>query len=137
MNALSTIALFATALCLGGMVFFTVVIAPIVFRVLDADAGGRFIRALFPVFYLYVLATSAVAAASLAPLSLTAAALMAAIALCTIWLRQWLMPRINAASDARRAGDTAAAARFDRGHRLSVIANIAQMAAAMAVLAGF
>ncbi len=137
MAALSTIALFATALCLGGMVFFTVAIAPIVFRVLDADAGGRFIRALFPVFYLYVLGTSAVAAAALAPLSWMAAALMAAIALCTLWLRQWLMPRINAASDARRAGDAAAATRFNRGHRISVVANIAQMALAMAVLAGF
>ncbi|MCS6890169.1 MAG: DUF4149 domain-containing protein [Rhodovarius sp.] len=133
----ATVALFATALCLGGMVFFTAAVAPLVFRVLPAEAAGRFIRAIFPVFYLYVLATSGAAAVALIPLSGTAAGMMAAVAGLAFWLRQVLLPRINTLSDQARAGQEEAARRFRQLHRLSVLANLLQMATVMAVLAGF
>jgi hypothetical protein len=48
LTILALIALFSVALLLGGMVFFAALIAPLVFRVLPADQGGRFIRTLFP-----------------------------------------------------------------------------------------
>ncbi|MFT8243292.1 hypothetical protein [Roseomonas sp. BN140053] len=47
------------------------------------------------------------------------------------------MPAINAASDAAQAGDAAAARRFQRGHRLSVAVNLAQMIVGAVVLARF
>lgn len=137
MTALALLALFAVALLLGGMVFFAALVAPIVFRVLPAEPGGRFIRALFPRYYLWVLGCSAAAAVALFPLSKPDAGIMAAVAGLAWWLRQVLMPRINALSDRAKAGDAEAQKGFDRAHRLSVIANLLQMVAAAVVLAGF
>ncbi len=137
MGLLSIIALFATALCLGGMVFFAACVAPMVFSRLPAEHAGRFIRGLFPVYYLYVLGLSAAGAVALLPLSNLAAGMMAAVALSTLWLRQVLMKRINRLSDMAHSGDAQAGREFDRMHRLSVIMNVLQMAVLGAVLAGF
>lgn len=137
MGLLSTIALFATALCLGGMVFFAACVAPMVFSRLPAEHAGRFIRGLFPVYYLYVLGLSAAGAVALVPLSSLAAGMMAAVAASTLWLRQVLMKRINRLSDMAQAGDAQAGREFARLHRLSVIMNVLQMAVLGAVLAGF
>lgn len=120
---------FAIALLFGGMVFFAAVVAPLVFTRLPAETAGTFIRAVFPFYYLYVLATSAVAAIALAFFDPPAAACLAAVAAVTLWLRQGLMGHINALSDAARAGDEAARARFGRAHRLSVIVNMVQVLA--------
>jgi hypothetical protein len=137
LTALALIALFAASLLLGGMVFFAALVAPIVFRVLPPEEGGRFIRTLFPRYYLWVLGCSAAAAVALFPLSKPDAGIMAAVAGLAWWLRQSLMPRINALSDRAKAGDAEAKRAFDRAHRLSVIANLLQMIAAATVLAGF
>lgn len=134
---LSAIALFAAALLLGGMVFFAAAVAPLVFTRLPAAVAGPFIRQVFPVYYLYVLGLSALAALALAPRRPWDAAGMAAVALLTAWLRQGLMPRINRLSDAAQAGDAAAKPRFDRAHRLSVILNMAQLLVTGAVLLRF
>jgi hypothetical protein len=134
---LAGIALFALALLLGGMVFFAAVVAPRAFRALPPEMAGRFVRHLFPAYYLYLLGCSAAAAVALFPLAKPAAGIMAAVAGLGLWLRQVLMPRINAASDAAKAGRAEAEPVFHRLHRLSVIANLLQMAAAGAVLALF
>jgi hypothetical protein len=131
------IALFALALLVGGMVFFAAVTAPLVFTRLPPDQAGRFIRAVFPFYYLYVLVAAAIAALALAPLAAGPAAALAVVAGTTVWLRQGLMPRINRLSDAAQAGDAAAGQGFARAHRLSVIVNFAQLAAAGWALAGF
>jgi len=134
---LPSIALFATALLFGGMVFFAACIAPLVFARLPPEHAGRFIRQVFPVYYLYVLGSAAAASVALLPLRLPDAAVLAAVALITLWLRQVLMPRLNALSDAAQRGDTAAKRAFGVGHRVSVGVNLLQMLAAAAVLAGF
>jgi hypothetical protein len=134
---LSAVALLATALLLGGMVFFVVAVAPLVFTRLPPEWAGRFIRQLFPFYYLYVLGLSAAAAVALLPLRLPDALAMAVVAALTAWLRQRLMPRINAWSDAAQAGDATAKGRFDRAHRLSVVLNLAQMLVALVVLLRF
>lgn len=135
--ALVLIALFAVSLKLGGMVFFAAVVAPMVFARLPFAVAGPFIRQVFPAYYLWVLALSAAAAVALFPLGKVPAGIMAASAGMAFWLRQVLMPRINALSDRAQAGDAAAKTGFDRAHRLSVIANVLQMLAAGAVLAMF
>ncbi len=137
MTALLLVGLLAVALLLGGMAFFAAVIAPVVFRVLPAEPAGRFIRAVFPVYYLWVVGTAAAGAVALFPISKSDAGILAVIAGLAIWLRQVLMPRINALSDRVKAGEQAAASPFDRAHRLSVLANLLQMLAAAVVLAGF
>lgn len=124
------------ALLLGGMVFFAVAVAPLVFTRLPAEWSGRFIRQVFPVYYLWVLGLSAAAAVALLPLRPWDALAMGAAALA-LWLRHGLMPRINRLSDATQAGDTAAARGLARAHRLSVWLNLAQMLVAAVVLARF
>jgi hypothetical protein len=137
LSILAIIALFALALLLGGMVFFAALIAPLVFTVLPADHGGRFIRTLFPRYYLWVLGCSGAAAVALFPLSKPDSGIMLVVAGLAWWLRQSLMPRINGLSDLAKAGDAEAQKAFDRAHKLSVIANLLQMMAAAVVLAGF
>ena len=134
---LSGIALFATALLLGGMVFFAAAVAPLVFTRLPAEWSGRFIRQVFPVYYLWVLGLAAAAAVALLPLRPWDALAMGTVAALGAWLRQGLMPRINALSDAAQAGDAAAKPRFDAAHRLSVWLNGAQILVALAVLLRF
>ncbi len=129
----NTLAIFALALQFGGMIFFAVVMAPLVFTRLPANQAGTFIREVFPVYYLYVLATSAVAAVAL--VTRWDGVVMAGVAVLTVWLRQGLMPRINALSDAARSGDDKVKRRFDMAHRLSVVLNVAQIVAAGVVLA--
>jgi len=129
----TTIAVFALALQLGGMIFFAAVMAPLVFTKLPASEAGEFIRAVFPVYYLYVLVTSVLSALALA--AKWDGAVMAVVASLTIWLRQGLMPRINTLSDAARSGDLAAKRRFDAAHRMSVALNVAQIIATGGVLA--
>ena len=136
-TTLALLALFSLALLFGSMVFFAAVMAPLVFTRLPFAVAGPFIRQVFPVYYLWVLGCSAAAAVALLPLGPVPAAVMAACAGLSFWLRQVLMPRINRLSDAAQAGDGAAQREFDRMHRLSVAGNLLQMVAAAAVLAMF
>ena len=134
---LSAIALLALALLFGGMVFFAAAVAPLVFTRLPAEWSGRFIRQVFPVYYLWVIGCAGAAAVALLPLRPVDAAVLAAVAGLGAWLRQGLMPRINRLSDAAQAGDAAAKRGFDAAHRLSVWLNLGQMLAAAAVLLRF
>ena len=130
---LLVIAMFAAALCLDGMLFFSAVIAPLVFTKLPADSAGAFIREVFPWYYLYVAGTSAVAALGLLALNAPAAALMAIVCGLALYARQILMPRIDRLREASRAGDQEARVRFRRGHRISVFINAGQILVVAAV----
>ncbi len=124
----------AAALLLGSMAFFSAVMAPLVFIKLDAATAGRFIRGVFPWYYLVVLGLAALAAAALAAGRPADASVMAAVALGAWISRQVLMPRINAHRDRALGGDAAAGRRFDRLHRVSVWINAAQLLACGAVM---
>lgn len=137
MNILALIALFTTACLFGGMAFFAALVAPVTFRALPAEMAGRLVRAIFPPYYIWVMATAAAGGVALFPLSKPDSGVLLVIAGVTFWLRQVLMPRINALSDAAKAGDAAAGQAFDRLHKLSVWANVAQLLGAGVVLAGF
>ncbi len=134
---LSAVALLASALLLGGMGFFAAVLAPLIFTTLPADAAGRFVRRVFPAYYLWIIGSAAVGALALLPLRLPDAIGLGLVAASALWLRQGLMPRINALSDAAQAGDAAAKAGFARAHQLSVLANVAQMLVALVVVLRF
>jgi hypothetical protein len=122
-------------LLLGVMGFFSVVIAPTAFRVLSEADAGRFVRALFPTYYLVVIAGAALATIGCVGHGPISAKIMTGVTLVGIFLRQWLMPRINAWRDASLAGDAAAGKRFTMGHRLSVGLNVAQIAATALAIA--
>lgn len=127
-------ALLSMAILLGAMVFFPAVVAPLVFRTLEPEAAGRFLRALFPRYYLFMVVTSGLAGALLLPSDVLAGIALLAVAGSTLWVRGWLVPRLNAWRDRELAGDTAAGARFARGHRFSVALNVLQLVLVGALL---
>lgn len=109
-----TLTLLTTALLFGGMVLYSFGFAAFLFAALPPEIAGPTIRRAFPHFYLFVIATSALAAAFAWPLNLWLSFGLAAITLTTVPTRQILMPAIN------RATDQGAKARFKGLHGLSV-----------------
>ncbi|MCH7486821.1 MAG: hypothetical protein IIC04_07515 [Proteobacteria bacterium] len=77
---------------------------------------------------------SAIAAALAVPADTLSAAILAGVAVAFLAVRQVVVPRINRARDARAAGDQAAKVDFARLHRLSMLINLAQMLALIAVI---
>lgn len=128
MPVLETIGTFAIAILLGGMVFFPTIVAPTVFKSLDQDSAGKFLRRLFPGYYAFMIVTSLSSAVFLFT-KLDAAAILIVVAISTLIVRQALVPKINAWRDRDLAGDTAATKLFNVGHRVSVIVNLMQLAA--------
>jgi len=119
----------------GAMIFFPSVVAPLVFKTINEVDAGRFLRALFPRYYIFMILVSGFAALGLiAGKQLIPALLSATIAISTLAVRQILVPRINRARDAANAGDSKAQKRFDAGHRFSVLINMAQLCLAIGLL---
>ena len=126
---MTEVALLTTALLFGGMVLYSFGFAAFVFNALPAETAGPLIRRAFPHFYLFVMGTSAAAAAVVAfPNDWISAGLLAVIALTTVFARQVLMPAINAVTDTKRKG------RFKALHGLSVLITLAHIGAAGAVI---
>ncbi len=122
------------AILTGAMVFFSLVMAPLIFIKLDAPVASRFIRAVFPWYYLCIILLSGAASALLAQLELPLALLMALITLTALYNRFLLLRRINRLRDAAKKGDKVADAQFKQSHRLSVWINAAQMLTVIVVL---
>lgn len=118
---MSTLALLLTALLFGGMTLFSFGFAAILFSVYGPEDARRGIRNSFPHYYLWVIATAAVAGAVAYPVSTLAAWLLIGIALSTAYARQMLMLQINAATDSGNAG------RFKMLHGVSVMIQLAQI----------
>ena len=125
---------FANALVLmllGAMLFFPSVVAPVVFTSLPEAQAGAFLRSMFPRYYAFMIALSLIAALLFLVFSdesaYQAAIVCLFVGVSTLWVRQWLLPRINMARDAQLAGDTEAGRRFDRDHKLSVGINLLQL----------
>ncbi len=121
----------ALALLIGGMIFFPTVVAPTVFKVFDGHESGRFLRALFPRYYTYVIVASALGliGSLILPHHHIPAFVFALTGLSTMWVLFWLVPRLNAWRDLDIAGDESAGVKFKRGHRASVFLNIVQLVA--------
>jgi len=128
---IQSVALLATALLFGAMVLYSFGFAAFLFTALPGPLAGTTLRRAFPHFYLFVLVTSAAAAALLWTIDPLGAALLAGIALTTLPARQLLMPAINTATD------TGAKTRFKVLHSLSVLITLAHIAAAGFVLTRF
>ncbi len=133
---MTILAILASAVVVGGMLFFAVIIAPFVFTHLPEADAARFIRALFPRYYLFMAIGAGAAAVLAAGAHFLAALAMIAVAIGFVVARQILMPAINRARDAELAGNEAAAGRFARLHRLSVGINSLQLVASIGVLIG-
>ena len=132
---LHAIALYATALLFGAMLFFSFALTPAIFAKLEREQAARTVRALFPVYYLVIIICGAVGALTLALQEQpVAAALLALVAGFAVLVRQVVIPRLDALREAKTAGDAAAMRQFKRLHGLSMAVNLAQIAAAAAAL---
>ena len=92
-------ALLLVSTLFGGMMLYSFGFAPMVFSALPAEDAGRFIRAAFPWYYLFVIVTAGIGGAILLRSNSRSGALALAIAVIAIFARQVLMPRINIARD--------------------------------------
>jgi len=110
------------------MTLYSFGFAAFLFTVLPAETAGATLRRAFPMFYLFVFVTAALASALLWRHNLLAGLLMALIAITTVPARQILMPAINLATDHGQRS------RFKWLHALSVVVTLAHIGAAGYVL---
>ncbi len=131
---LFVIGLLSVATLLGSMIFFSGVMAPLIFIKLEQGTAGRFVRSVFPWYYVVIGGLSAIGALSLAILHPLSSGLLAVIGIAAVVARQVLMPSINIYRDKMTDGDKGAERDFQRLHSLSVWINGGQVIGAITVL---
>lgn len=114
------------AILFGGMTFFSFGFAPVLLKQLPMAEARPLLRGTFPYYYLVIIILSAVCTAIALTSHSFASLLLGIICLSTVYARQILMPKINAATD-REEEST-----FKRLHGLSVAVQLVQL-----VLAGW
>jgi hypothetical protein len=128
----------------GSILFFSFGVAPIIFKVLGAEAGGKFVRALFPRYYLWGAISGAVALPSMVAVPLcypeyrgpmvgVQALAIIGCTLIMLYAGNSLTPAINQARDAGPAGH----GRFQQLHRRSVRLNALVLVVGLGLLVGF
>lgn len=130
---------------LGGMVFFSILLAPIIFKLLPMAEAGKLVSALFPRYYLLGYAAGAIGSILAIYLgvmrtpriwwALAALALVIALAL-TVYAGVVVRPKVDAIRTVAEESnpDPARRAEFDRLHHLSVVLNGAAMVLNLAAL---
>ena len=112
-----------TAIILGMMIFFSFVLAPIIFKILDAENAGKFVRKIFPYYYLVNLIFLLIVTSLMYFLSSfnTNFFVTLTLALSFIFAQFILMPMINKLKDNNEEK------KFKYAHGVSVIINFMQM----------
>jgi uncharacterized membrane protein len=117
------------ATVLGAMTFFSFVMAPLIFIKLPLETASRFIRSVFPIYYLSLGIISSLASLILvltkgytAPVIL-----LLIVAMLFFVARQFLMPRINLYRDKELDGIVEAGRTFKILHKLSELINYLQL----------
>jgi len=116
-------ALYLTAIILGAMIFFSFVVAPTTFKLLDEENSRKFIRGIFPFYYLLNLTLSFVASILFflnQNLSIDFL-LMASVSILFAISNFILMPMIN------KFRDNNEDKKFRISHFISVIINFIQL----------
>ena len=111
------------AISLGMMIFFSFVLAPMIFKILDAENAGKFVRKIFPYYYfvnLIFLTIATVIFFFISSLGINFYITLA-LALSFIFAQFLLMPLINKLKDNNQEK------KFKYAHGLSVIINFVQM----------
>ena len=117
------ISIYLTAMILGIMLFFSFVIAPVVFTTLDEDNARKFIRRIFPFYYNVNLGLSLIVLITFLFLSKLGIDfyLILVITLLFATSNYLLMPLINKYRDERQDK------KFKYSHFISVVINFVQM----------
>ena len=121
-----------TAAILSFMIFFPVVVATSVFKVLDENQSSKFLRIFFPKYYLFGLVLSLtgliIAIFDKNNMSLI---IFLLIIIGFLFSRQYLMPIINKAKDNNNEK------KFNILHRVSVLINFIQISLCVFLLIFF
>ena len=117
------VSIYLTAMILGIMLFFSFVIAPVVFTTLDEDNARKFIRRIFPFYYNVNLAISFIILLTFLFLSKLGIDfyLILAVAVLFVASNYVLMPLINKYRDEKQDK------KFKYSHFISVVINFIQM----------
>ena len=112
-----------TAISLGVMLFFSFVIAPVIFKVLDANNAGKFVRKIFPHYYLINLVILSVVVLLLLYISSVNLDFYITLVVAILFAFSLfvLMPLINKFKDNKEER------KFKYSHALSVIINFIQI----------
>ena len=133
-EVLIVIGLISVATIFGSMIFFSCVVAPLVFIKLDGPTAGNFIRNIFPWYYLLIGGFSIIAAVVLPFHQPVEGLMMAAVFFGAFISRQVLMPRLNMHRDGDLQGSSEAKKKFTFLHRCSVVINAVQILVCLIVL---
>ena len=111
------------AISLGTMLFFSFVIAPVIFKVLDAKNAGKFVRKIFPHYYLINLVILSIAVFLLVCISSVNLDFYITLTIAILFSFSLfiLMPLINKFKDSKKEK------KFKYSHTLSVIINFIQI----------
>ena len=114
---------YLTAILLGVMLFFSFVVAPSTFRFLNEEYARKFIRGIFPLYYLLNLSISLIAVLLIAYLSDFSYKFYLMLSICVLFFISnfYLMPLINKFKDKRQEKY------FKISHFTSVAINFVQM----------
>ena len=117
------VSIYLTAMVLGIMLFFSFVIAPVVFTTLDEDNARKFIRRIFPFYYNVNLVISFIVLITFIFLSKMGVDFYLILAICFLFAisNYLLMPLINKYRDEKRDK------KFKYSHFISVVINFVQM----------
>ena len=117
------VSIYLTAMILGIMLFFSFVIAPVVFTTLDEDNARKFIRRIFPFYYNVNLGISLIVLSTFIFLNNLGIDFYFILAICLLFAisNYLLMPLINKYRDEKQDN------KFKYSHFISVIINFVQM----------
>ena len=111
------------AICLGTMIFFSFIVAPVIFKVLDAVNAGKFVRKIFPFYYminLIILSLVVILFIYNSQINMDLY-LVLILTILFAFLLFILMPMINKFKDNHEDK------KFEFSHKFSVILNFVQM----------
>ena len=111
------------AMVLGMMIFFSFVLAPMIFKILDAENAGKFVRKIFPYYYfvnLIFLSIAIILFIIISSLEINFYITLV-LAISFIFAQFFLMPMINKLKDNNEEK------KFKYAHGASVINNFIQM----------
>ena len=114
--------IFITSGILSFMIFFPIVVATSVFKVLDEKQSSKFLRIFFPKYYLFGLVLSMFGLIlSIIQNHTLAISVFVFLIISFLFSRQILMPTINKAKDEKKEE------KFNKLHKFSVFINFVQM----------
>ena len=111
------------AICLGMMIFFSFIMAPLIFKILDQENAGKFVRKIFPYYYSVNLVFLLIAIILFFVISSMSIKfyITLALAISFIFAQFILMPLINKLKDNNEEK------KFKYAHGASVAINFIQM----------